>query len=202
MPDTTTLGTQGNFDTEASARSSMAWLIAHLRIMINDTDEDVWTDLALQNYLDMHSNIISREKLFKDPEERVFSSQNRTFEGATSASTVPTGTSSTWTGAGDATDVINIWDSSGNDATVITPDNYNLASGVFTFSTDQDGKIYYLDARWYDLHAVIADCMEQLAMNPQKAKQWERGGVSYTHYDYMDMAEYHRKLTGGRGRLL
>ena len=41
--------------------------------------------------------------------------------------------------------------------------------------------------------AVIAECMEDLAANPEKAKKWG-GNVRFTHYDLTAMAEYHRRL--------
>ena len=45
----------------------------------------------------------------------------------------------------------------------------------------------------------MAECLEQLAMDPDKAREWSRGGVKYTHYDLMEMAKYHRSLAGVRG---
>jgi hypothetical protein len=41
--------------------------------------------------------------------------------------------------------------------------------------------------------------MEQLAMDQDKAREWSRGGVRYSHYDLMEMAKYHRSLVGTRG---
>lgn len=43
------------------------------------------------------------------------------------------------------------------------------------------------------IHGTISACMEYLAMNPDKARQWEQD-VKYTHYDYMEMAKYHNEL--------
>ncbi len=40
---------------------------------------------------------------------------------------------------------------------------------------------------------VIAECMEDLAANPEKARKWG-GNVRYTHYDLTRMAEHHRHL--------
>ncbi|HGJ65328.1 TPA: hypothetical protein ENS27_08070 [bacterium] len=73
----------------------------------------------------------------------------------------------------------------------------NLLDGTFTF-TEQQGCIYYLDAKSYNIHGAIAECLEQLAMDQNRAKAWNRGSVSYTHYDLMEMAQYHRAFTGAR----
>ncbi len=42
-------------------------------------------------------------------------------------------------------------------------------------------------------NAVIAECMEDLAANPDKGRRWG-GAVKYTHYDFTTMAEYQRQL--------
>ena len=57
---------------------------------------------------------------------------------------------------------------------------------------------YYLDAKSYNIHGAIAECLEQLAMDPLKAKSWNRGSVSFTHYDLLEMAKYHRSQMGIR----
>lgn len=40
---------------------------------------------------------------------------------------------------------------------------------------------------------VIAECMEDLAAKPEKARKWG-GKVKYTHYDFTQIAKYHRLL--------
>ena len=113
------------------------------------------------------------------------------------------GTSTDWSGTGDPTDVINIWDHTGEDATAKTPDSFNLIAGTFIFDSRQDDESYYVDGYAYDLEAAIAECLEQLAMDHLRAKQWGRGTIRYTHYDLMQMAKRHRKLAGfGKARLI
>lgn len=175
-----------------AARSTMADLITLLRTKVNDTDESIWTDDQLQTYLDMHRKRIRRERLTQDIDNQVYRSQYTLLEGD----------ADTWTGAGDPTDVLNIWEDSGSDADEVTPDSWNLTDGTFIFDSEQDSTPYYLDCFTYDLHAAIAECLEQLAMDENKAKQWGRGGVNYTPYDLMQMAEYHRKRVGGKARLI
>lgn len=164
------------------ARDSMSWLIALLRTKVNDTDEDIWTDDQLQTYLDMHRVHVRREQLTKDVDEAIYHSAHGMLEGDTD----------TWDN--DA-EIIKMWDSPSASATAYTPDAYNLTDGVFTFDADQGANLY-LDAIAYNLHGAIAECMEQLAMDPAKAKQWERGGVRYTHYDLLEIAKYHRNFDG------
>jgi len=60
-----------------------------------------------------------------------------------------------------------------------------------TIWTDDDLLAIYAAKK--TIHGVIAACMEQLAMDPSKARRWEQG-VKFTHYDYMQMAKYHNEL--------
>ena len=57
--------------------------------------------------------------------------------------------------------------------------------------TDNDLLAIYEDRQ--TVHGVIATCLEQLAMNPTKARQWEQD-IKFTHYDYMEMVKYHNLL--------
>ena len=133
----------------------MAWLIAFLRAKVNDTDESIWTDDQLQNFLDMHRVHVRRELLMKDVDETLYYSKFGMFE-----------------------DDIALWDSHSGNATEAPVSSYtaNLIDGVFTFAEDQDAD-YYLDGKSYNLHATMAECLEQLAMDPDKAREWSRGGV-------------------------
>ncbi|MFC1714861.1 hypothetical protein ACFL6S_14430 [Candidatus Poribacteria bacterium] len=135
----------------------------------------IWTDDELQNYLDMYRIHIRRELLRQDVDEKVFSSKFGMFEND-----------------------ITLWDNGSAGAIQVTPDSSNLVDGLFTFVDGQDCP-YYLDGKSYNIHGAIAECMEQLAMDPNKAKEWGRGGVKYTHYDLMEMARYHRNLVGTNG---
>ncbi len=134
----------------------------------------IWTDDELQDYLDMHRIHVRRELLRQDVDEKVFSSKSGMFE-----------------------DDVTLWDSNSTGATQATPDGENLVDGLFTFTEGQNGP-YYLDGKSYNIHGAIAECMEQLAMDQDKARVWGRGGVKYTHYDLMEMAKYHRNLAGAR----
>lgn len=159
------------------ARSSMAWLITLLRAKVNDMDESIWTDEQLQDYLDMHRVHVRRELLVKDVEESVFYSKFGMFE-----------------------DDVALWNSDSANATEVPSNSYtaNLVDGSFAFSEEQDDD-YYLDGKSYNLHGAIAEAMEQLAMDPNKAAKWSRGGVQYEHYNLMELAKYHRSLAGARG---
>jgi hypothetical protein len=92
-----------------------------------------------------------------------------------------------------------LWDNKSSNAIEVPNTKYmsNLLDGTFTF-TEQQGCTYYLDAKSYNIHGAIAECLEELAMDQNRAKAWNRGSVSYTHYDLMEMAQYHRAFTGAR----
>lgn len=155
-------------------RNTMEWLILFLRGKINDVESEIWTDEQLQNYLDMHRVHVCRELLRRGTDGRTYYSAYNMLESD-----------------------VKLWDGKSTGANEISSNEYvsNLVDGVFTFSSDMKINCY-LDAKSYNIHAVIAECLEQLAMDQNKAKAWSRGAVSYTHYDLMEMAKYHRNLAG------
>jgi len=169
------------------SRDSMVWLISFLRVKINDVDlvppsngETIWTDDELQNYLDMHRIHIVREPLAYDLNKQVYYSTFGMLEAD-----------------------VSLWDSKQSNSNEIPNSNYtvNLVDGTFMFSDPLSwgqGDRYYLDAKSYNIHDAIAECLEQLAMDQNRAKAWGRGSVVYTHYDLMEMAKYHRNLVGSR----
>ena len=134
----------------------------------------IWLDDQLQNYLDMHRVHVRRELLMRCMEAGVYYSRFGMFE-----------------------DDVTLWYSATSDATEIPSSSYdaNMVDGVFTFSEAQDGNIY-LDGKSYNLHGAIAECMEELAMDPDKSREWQRGGVHYKHYDLIELSRYHRNLAG------
>lgn len=155
-------------------RNTMEWLILFLREKVNDVESEIWTDEQLQNYLDMHRVHVCRERLKRGTDGRTYYSAYNMLESD-----------------------IKLWDGNSAGANEIANQEYasNLVDGVFTFFSDMKINCY-LDAKSYNIHAVIAECLEQLAMDQNKAKAWSRGAVSYTHYDLMEMAKYHRNLAG------
>jgi hypothetical protein len=160
----------------------MVWLISFLRVKINDTDSSIWTDDELQNYLDMHRIHIVREPLLVSPsnEEGTYGQIYYSAFGMLEA---------------DAS----LWDSNLSCASEILSSDYtsNLVDGTFKFANSKIDR-YYLDAKSYNIHGIIAECLEQLAMDQNRAKSWSRGSVTYTHYDLMEMARYHRNLAGSK----
>ena len=164
------------------SRDSMVWLISFLRVKINDTDSSIWTDDELQNYLDIHRIHIVREPLLVSPsnEEGTYGQIYYSAFGMLEA---------------DAS----LWDSNLSCASEILSSDYtsNLVDGTFKFANSKIDR-YYLDAKSYNIHGIIAECLEQLAMDQNRAKSWSRGSVTYTHYDLMEMARYHRNLAGSK----
>ncbi len=177
------------------ARSSMGYLITLLRTKVNDGASTVWTDEELQQYLDMHTVPIRRLKLLKDADEKIYLSKLGLLEGTYN---LDTDSSASWD---DDSTIIQILDSTGSGATSVTPDEWNLTIGRFVWDTSQNNT-YYLDATHYNIEGAVAECLEQLAMDPVKAQMWTRGGVTYRHYDLLQMARYHRSLAGARATTL
>lgn len=52
----------------------------------------------------------------------------------------------------------------------------------------------FWDLNNHNEHGVVAECMEDLAANAEKAKRWRVGNVRYTHYDLLELAKYQRQL--------
>jgi len=176
------------------ARTTMAHILAHLRLKLNDSGSSIWTDDdELQVYLDIHRRRLYRVSLDVDQDWQVFEARFTMLEGATD----------TWTGTGDPEEVINIWDRPGRDATFKTPTSYNLVSGTFKFDSEQNQQPYYLDAMSYNVSGAMAEAYEQLAGDPTRAEQWSRGGVSYKYESLLDMAKRFRHSSGtDKGRLV
>lgn len=175
------------------ARSTMTHIITLLRAKTSDSASAIWDDDELETYLDLHRRRIYRKKLIVDPDSQVFEAGFTMLEGSTSS----------WSGAGDPEDVINVWDRTGRAATAKTPTSYNLTSGTFNFDSEQTLQPYYLDGISYSIAGAMAEAMEQLAADPDRAKMWTRGSVSYTYQDFFDMASQWRKSAGtDKGRLV
>lgn len=156
------------------ARDSMFWLIDFLRIKMNDSESAIWSDDELQNYLDMHSTHVIREPLAYAPDQKLYYSTFGMLEADAS-----------------------LWDSNLPGAMEIPNSIYtsNFVDGTFRFAESQSGR-YYMDAKSYNIHGAIAECLEQLATDPNRAKAWNRGSVEFTHYDLLEMSRYHRGLSG------
>ena len=171
------------------ARTSMAWLLARLRRMVNDGDSAVWTDAELQQVADYHRIHIRREFLEYDVDQQSYFSKFGNLEG-----TYITDQEANAVWDNDAT-IIKMWDSNSSSATAITPIYWNLADGSFGFTSDQDDE-YYLDAKSYDLHGAAAELFEELSADSSRAYRWVRGSVSHTAESFLDLAKYHRSLSG------
>lgn len=174
-----------------AARTTMSWIIGHVRLLANDVDSAVWDDEEVQVFLDTHRVRIRRTLLTSEPDELQYHSRYAFLEGD----------ADTWSGSGTETDVINIWDGASGDDTYKTPSSWNLVDGTFSFSTDQDDT-YYLDAWSYNIYRSIADMMLQLAGDPAKAHAWSRGGVSHTVTSFFDLSREWRGLGGPKSTII
>ncbi len=163
-----------------------AWPFQRFRVFLDE--KFTWTDDELQRILDANRRIIRRELLRADVDGKQYASERGMLEGSVV----------TWD---DDDTIIAIWNSDSGSATAATPDSWNLTDGIFTWTSDQNAT-YYLDAKTYNIHAAIADCMDQLSMDRARAVSWSRGGVSYTYNNFIDLAKTHRALAGARSTKL
>lgn len=141
----------------------------------------IWSDDELQNYLDKSSVFIGdniREKLARNVAYTRYFSKFDTFEWAT---------------------LYNTDDESG---VAVTPTTSNLVKGEFTFTIAQDEEIY-LEGMCYNIYAAAAECLEELAGDPNRSSSWSRGGISHRSQDPLELAQYYRRLAhGGRSVVL
>lgn len=164
-----------------------SWPFKQFLVLV-DGAKYTWTDNELQTILDANRRIIRRELLRADVDGKQHTSERGMLEGSIV----------TWD---DDDTIIAIWNSDSGSATAATPDSWNLVDGIFVWTADQNAT-YYLDAKTYNIHAAIADCMDQLAMDRTRAVSWSRGGVSYTYNNFIDLARTHRSLAGARSTKL
>lgn len=164
-----------------------SWPFKQFRVFV-DGAKYTWTDNELQTILDANRVILRRERLRNDVDQKQFYSERKFLEGSLV----------TWD---DDDTIIRIWDSSAGSASALTPDSWNLTDSIFVWTAEQNGT-YYLDAKSYNIHGAIADCMDQLSMDRTRATSWSRGGISYTYGDYRDLANTHRALAGAKSTKL
>ena len=160
-----------------------SWPMQQFRVFV-DGGKYTWTDNELQTILDANRTIIRRERLRNDVDQKQFYSERKFLEGSLV----------TWDN--DDT-IIKIWDSDAGSASAASPDSWNLTDGIFVWTAAQNNTLY-LDAKSYNMHGAIADCMDQLAMDRTRATAWTRGGVSYTYNDFRDIAKDHRSQAGAK----
>ena len=170
------------FDGSVDSKETV-WPMQQFRVFV-DGGKYTWTDNELQRILDANRRIIRRERLRADVDGKQYASERGMLEGSVV----------TWD---DDDTIIAIWDSDSGSATSKTPASWNLVDGIFVWTADQNAT-YYLDAKTYNIHAAIADCMDQLAMDRTRAVSWSRGSVSYTYSNFIDLAKTHRSLAGAR----
>lgn len=144
----------------------MAQLITYVRGKIDDASSGDFTDDQIQQELDSIRQRFTRKKLDKDPPETLYLSPIGGYlEGVASGGT--------WSGAS----VIAIYDGPTAGATEITPDDWNLIDGSFTFTSDQND-VYYLSCWRYDPHYSAAMLLISYGAKKTTTAGWaESGGV-------------------------
>ena len=134
-----------------AARTTMADLITRVREIIDDTSSTHFTDLQVQAELDRRDVrlYIDRELLVVDTLEKLYRSNYENFEGD----------ADTWSAA----PTIEIYDTESTSGTAQTPDSYNLITGTFTYTSDQNDQTRYLTGWSYDIHRAAGRLFMLLA---------------------------------------
>ncbi len=141
----------------------------------------IWTDDELETYLDKHRIFIGvekREKLSNNAARTRYFSAFDTFEWA------------------------NLYTTADTAGTQVSGSTDNLIVGEFVFSTGQSQDLF-LEGHAFNIYAAAAECLEELAGDPNRTTSWTRGSVSQEHESPLDLATYYRRIAhGGRQILL
>lgn len=175
-----------------AARAGMTWLVAEVRILIDDEDSVYFTDNQIQDVLDR--TILpynDRELLIRNRDDTVYESRYRDFEGVVDDET------GTW--SGDPT--VAIWNSFGPGGTEINPDSWNLRNGVFVYNSSQDRNLW-LDSYIYDPKLAASDlCKKLSAKLTITPGPGETGGAIMSRFELRGLArEYRQDAKPRRGR--
>lgn len=167
-----------------AARVGMAWIIAEVRILIDDGDATFFTDNQIQDVLDStmlpHND---RELLMRNRDDTVYESRFRDFEGVVDDET------GSW--SGDPT--IAIWNSYGPGGTEVNPDSWSLRNGVFVYTTSQDRNLW-LDSYIYDPNLAASDLCKRLsAKSSITPGAGETGGAIRGRYELRLLAREYRQ---------
>ena len=159
-----------------AVRSSMTWLITHLRHVASDADSSVWTDQQLQDYLDAHSRHVVRERMDHNADYTVYYSSGHFVESDQA-----------------------IYDGVSETSTLISSSTYtaNLVDGYYSFSTSQDISLY-IDYTDYDITAAAYDCLISLMTNRNALDAWNRGGVQNSYMTLQVKLSELRKMLSPR----
>lgn len=181
------MGTGTGTPVSTTARTTMADLITYVRELIDDADEDDFTDIQVEQRLDLTRVRVRRVRMDKDVVEKKYKAPDTFLEG----------NDSTWTGS----PVIAIWDGQTASASEVTPgesDSWNLIDGKVTFATDQDST-YYADYYHYDPYLAASHlCYALMGKKTLTAGMAQSGGVVRSRAELVMMARSFRQMAKPR----
>ncbi len=172
------------------ARSTMSWLIAVVRGLLNDADDVLFSDDDdIQAVLDEDSYRVRRHRMRADATKKIFTAEYRDLEG------VVDNVTGSWTGANK----IAIYASGSTGASELTPNVWSLRTGVFEFDDGQSDVYYNLDCVVFDPYLAAAKLCERLTLKSSiTAGGGETGGSLVGRYDYDRAAKKFRMYTKPR----
>lgn len=160
-----------------AVRTPMADIITAVRVIIQDTAEDLFTDQQIQDELDKDDCrlYIDREILEVDTLQRTYTSYWNMFEGDRS----------TWSAA----DTIEIYADPGIGASAKPPDSFDLIGGIFVYTARQTDLSRYLTGWSYDIYRPAGRlCMSLYLKQTLTPGAGETGAARVGRYDYRSAA--------------
>jgi hypothetical protein len=171
-----------------AARSTQAYNIARVRLLLNDSDSVLFTDdEVIEDVLDDVSwRLPHRQKLSYNPSLKLYVSPDRDFEGEIDDD------AGAWTGTANP-EILAIYDGRTSSASEVTPDTWNLRRGSFGFTTAQTDRSYYIEGWINDPYLAASRLCERLVLKSSITPgTGETGGAIVGRYDYERMARTYR----------
>jgi hypothetical protein len=172
----------------ATTRAGMANLITRWRRMVDDTPGSVWADSEAQEILDSYRIDLWQRPTTARPQEINSDVKWLVYDvGLGNIETIDSGTT-----------IFRLYNSAGSAAGTA---NYsvNYHTGLITFTSDQNGTAWWVDARHYDLHGAAASGWREAAGTKADHYTFSADGARYERSQWfghcMKMADYYDSLS-------
>ena len=172
----------------ATARTGMISILSRWRRLVADESEAVWSDGEAQELLDSYRIDLWGRQTAVQPQEIDNDVKWLVYDvGMGDLETISSGTT-----------IFRVFNSAGSAAGTA---NYavNYQTGLITFTADQNGTAWWVDARHYDLHGAAAAGWREAAGAKAGYYDFSADGAQYTRAQWFDhcmtMASYYDSIS-------
>ena len=162
-----------------AARVTTAYLITQVRRLLRDTSSVLFTDDEdIEKVLDEVSWYPGREQLMYNKTRKLYVSPARDYEGLVDAD------AGAWSGTADP-ELIAIYTSRSENASLVTPDTWDLRRGRFGFTSAQSDRSLFIDAWVHDPYMAASRLCGELVLEQSFTPGiGETGGAIVGRFDY------------------